>query len=283
MSHFTKYYRMQTRREQHINPFELRNLNPYNEKYNKLPSYPRKEYFNKLKYRYPSLEKFEYNVPLNFSINLRAPIYEELNFYKKKNLNLSVSMKNVAINKENMKNKYQRVPPSFTIPNKNKMIEQLREEYKDEVKRLEKNYNIFRKEIKQKGGDTTEKFFSSISKSILNNNKIHVRNVRNSLSNINNNTIKKEYESSLFLTDDYNPNFNLEIINNIIDDKKPILKENDNNNNYNSGRDILSARSYRLKNKNKNLNLVDPNVDQNYMDIIKTERAIKTILISSNY
>ena len=167
MNHMTRYYNMKTRNERHINPFELKNIEKqYIENYSKLANFNRKGFFNKLKYRYPSLEKFQYNLPQSFIIDLNSPIYEDTHFFKKKNLNLSVSMKNVAINKENMKNKYQRVPPSFTIPNKNKMIEQLREEYKDEVKRLEKNYNIFRKEIKQKGGDTTEKFFSSISKSI---------------------------------------------------------------------------------------------------------------------
>lgn len=273
MSQFTKYYRMQTRREQHINPFELRNLNPYNsDKYNKIPSYPRKEYFNKLKYKYPSLEKYEYNIPVNFSINLKSPIYEEINFYKKKNLNLSVSMKNIAINKDNINNKYQRITPSFTIPNKNKILEQLKEEYKNEVKRLENNYNVFRKEIKQKGQDTTEKFFTSISKNILKNYKIHVRNVRNDIN------INKLENSSFFLTDEQNHNFNFRIINY---DKNQIQDINKDNISYSNGRDILSARSYRLN--KKNLNLVDPNVDKGYMDIIKTERAVKTILTSPNY
>ena len=121
---FTKYYNIKTRREKHINPFEKpekKNI----ESYNQIINYPRKEYFSKLKYRYPSLEKFEYKHPINFNINLRAPIYEDNNFYKKKNLNLSVSMKNIDINKNNDKKKYERILPSFTIPNHRRIIDQM--------------------------------------------------------------------------------------------------------------------------------------------------------------
>ena len=84
MSHLTKYYNMKTRNERHINPFELKNIqNPFFENYSKIANLNRKGFFNKLKYRYPSLEKFEYNLPLNFSVDLKSPIYENTQFYKK--------------------------------------------------------------------------------------------------------------------------------------------------------------------------------------------------------
>ena len=156
MSHLTKYYNMKTRNERHINPFELKNIqNPFFDNYNKIANLNRKGFFNKLKYRYPSLEKFEYNIPHNFSIDLKSPIYENTQFYKKKNLHLSVSMKNIEIIKENI-NKQERILPSFTIPNKKRIIDQMRKEEEKEIKRLEKKYNDFRK---QKREDTTQKFF----------------------------------------------------------------------------------------------------------------------------
>lgn len=280
MSHLTKYYNMKTRNERHINPFELKNIqNPFFDNYNKIANLNRKGFFNKLKYRYPSLEKFEYNIPHNFSIDLKSPIYENTQFYKKKNLHLSVSMKNIEIIKENI-NKQERILPSFTIPNKKRIIDQMRKEEEKEIKRLEKKYNDFRK---QKREDTTQKFFKSISKNILQNNKIHIRNIKDKLNNSN----KTNNNSNLFLTEDQNINYYFNPYNNLNEELLNIIQNKKDNIidefGYNNGREIISDRSYKLKSKRSDINYVDPNVDKNYHDIIRIESAVKKILASPSY
>jgi hypothetical protein len=275
----TKYYNIKTRREKHINPFEKpekKNI----ESYNQIINYPRKEYFSKLKYRYPSLEKFEYNIPHNFSIDLKSPIYENTQFYKKKNLHLSVSMKNIEIIKENI-NKQERILPSFTIPNKKRIIDQMRKEEEKEIKRLEKKYNDFRK---QKREDTTQKFFKSISKNILQNNKIHIRNMKG-LINDNN---KSNNKSNLFLTGEQNPNYYFNPFNNLNQELLNSIENKKNDNiiddlGFNNGREIISDRGYKIRSKRSDINFVDPNIDKNYHDIIRIESAVKKILASPNY
>jgi hypothetical protein len=271
---------MKTRNERHINPFELKNIqNPFFDNYNKIANLNRKGFFNKLKYRYPSLEKFEYNIPHNFSIDLKSPIYENTQFYKKKNLHLSVSMKNIEIIKENI-NKQERILPSFTIPNKKRIIDQMRKEEEKEIKRLEKKYNDFRK---QKREDTTQKFFKSISKNILQNNKIHIRNIKDKLNNSN----KTNNNSNLFITEDQNINYYFNPYNNLNEELLNIIQNKKDNIidefGYNNGREIISDRSYKLKSKRSDINYVDPNVDKNYHDIIRIESAVKKILASPSY
>ena len=177
-----KYYNFQTKKsERDVNPFIQKMKRKVIYDYNNIDS-PLKQSKNKLKYKYPSLEKHEYKIPINFIVDLKAPIFENSNFYKKKNLNLSISMKNIDIDKENANIKYKRILPSFTIPNRAPLLEQLKKKEEKEIKKLEKKYNIFRKEIKKRGGDTTEKFFKSISKNLLNNNRMYIRNMKDSLN-----------------------------------------------------------------------------------------------------
>ena len=281
MSHLTKYYNMKTRNERHINPFELKNIEKqYIENYSKLANFNRKGFFNKLKYRYPSLEKFQYNLPQSFIIDLKSPIYEDTHFFKKKNLNLSISMKNIEINRSNLK-KNQRILPTFTIPNQKRIIDQIRKEEEKETKRLEKNYNDYRK---QKREDTTQKFFKSISKNILQNNKIHIRNMKG-LINDNN---KSNNKSTLFLTGEQNPNYYFNPFNNLNQELLNSIENKKNDNiiddlGFNNGREIISDRGYKIRSKRSDINFVDPNIDKNYHDIIRIESAVKKILASPNY
>ena len=271
-----KFFNLQINNERYINPFHQKMKSKMTYNYNTIDS-PLKESRNKLKYKYPSLEKHEYRIPINFSVDLKAPIFENNNFYKKKNLNLSISMKNIDIDKENVNKKYKRILPSFTIPNRDPLLDQLKEQEEKEVKRLEKKYNIFRKEIKQRGGDTTEKFFKSISKNLLNNNRMYIRNMKDSL---NYNNEKKNI--NLFLTDDENYN-HIKLINDI--NKKDNKKKNDKfeYSFSNNGREIISKGVYRLINKNDSINLVDPKVDRNYQHLIENEKAKDIILSIPNY
>ena len=272
-----KYYNFQTKKsERYVNPFIQRMKRKVIYDYNNIDS-PLKQSKNKLKYKYPSLEKHEYKIPINFSVDLKAPIFENNNFYKKKNLNLSISMKNIDIDKENANIKYKRILPSFTIPNRAPLLEQLKKKEEKEIKKLEKKYNIFRKEIKKRGGDTTEKFFKSISKNILKNNRMYIRNMKDSL-NYNN----ESRNSNLFLTDDENYN-NIKLLNDVNKKDNKIKTDNYEYSFSNNGREIMLKGVYKLMNKNDSINLVDPKDDRNYQCLIENEKAKDIILSIPNY
>jgi hypothetical protein len=133
-----KYYNFQTKKsERDVNPFIQKMKRKVIDDYNNIDS-PLKQSKNKLKYKYPSLEKHEYKIPINFSVDLKAPIFENSNFYKKKNLNLSISMKNIDIDKENANIKYKRILPSFTIPNRVPLLEQLKKKRRKRNKKIRK-------------------------------------------------------------------------------------------------------------------------------------------------
>ena len=271
-----KYYNIQAKSEIYINPFKQKIKNKMIYDYNNIDS-PKKETRNKLKYKYPSLEKHQYRIPMNFSVDLNAPIFENSNFYQKKNLNLSVSMKNIEIDKENDNKKYKRILPTFTIPNRDPLLDKIKIQEEKEVKRLEKKFNVFRKEIKKKGGDTTEKFFKSISKNILKNNKIYIRNMKDSLNyNENKNNI------NLFLTDDDNYN-SIKLINDVNKDDNKKKNDNFEYSFSNNGRDIMSKGVYKLINKTDSNNLIDPNVDKNYRYLFENEKVKDIILSIPNY
>ena len=272
-----KYYNFQTKKsERDVNPFIQKMKRKVIDDYNNIDS-PLKQSKNKLKYKYPSLEKHEYKIPINFSVDLKAPIFENSNFYKKKNLNLSISMKNIDIDKENANIKYKRILPSFTIPNRVPLLEQLKKKEEKEIKKLEKKYNIFRKEIKKRGGDTTEKFFKSISKNILKNNRMYIRNMKDSL-NYNN----ESRNSNLFLTDDENYN-NIKLLNDVNKKDNKIKTDNYEYSFSNNGREIMLKGVYKLMNKNDSINLVDPKDDRNYQCLIENEKAKDIILSIPNY
>ena len=156
----------------------------------------------------------------------------------------------------------------------------MRKEEEKEIKRLEKKYNDFRK---QKREDTTQKFFKSISKNILQNNKIHIRNIKDKLNNSN----KTNNNSNLFITEDQNINYYFNPYNNLNEELLNIIQNKKDNIidefGYNNGREIISDRSYKLKSKRSDINYVDPNVDKNYHDIIRIESAVKKILASPSY
>ena len=272
-----KYYNFQTKKsERDVNPFIQKMKRKVIYDYNNIDS-PLKQSKNKLKYKYPSLEKHEYKIPINFSVDLKAPIFENSNFYKKKNLNLSISMKNIDIDKENVNKKYKRILPTFTIPNRDPLLDKIKIQEEKEVKRLEKKYNIFRKEIKQRGGDTTEKFFKSISKNLLNNNRMYIRNMKDSL-NYNN----ESRNSNLFLTDDENYN-NIKLLNDVNKKDNKIKTDNYEYSFSNNGREIMLKGVYKLMNKNDSINLVDPKDDRNYQCLIENEKAKDIILSIPNY
>ena len=136
---------------------------------------------------------------------------------------------------------------------------------------------FFVKKLKKKGGDTTEKFFKSISKNILKNNKIYIRNMKDSLNyNENKNNI------NLFLTDDDNYN-SIKLINDVNKDDNKKKNDNFEYSFSNNGRDIMSKGVYKLINKTDSNNLIDPNVDKNYRYLFENEKVKDIILSIPNY
>ena len=93
------------------------------------------------------------------------------------------------------------------------------------------------------------------------------------------NNSKKE-NNDFFLTEDENYN-KIQFLSKVIKSDKKETKENRTY--INNGRDILLNKSFKLKNRKSEINLVDPKKDQNFQDIIKTEKVVKRILAIPNY
>ena len=216
--------------------------------YKEITNYPRKTYFSKLKYKFPSLVKTGFNkFSMNLNLEIKTPIIEE----NQKNKNL-FSIRSVYIDKEKINKGFERKLPSFCPKRGNKyLIEQ------------EKN------EKKESGGSTTEKFFKGISRNLL-QNKFYVRNMNNKTESID--------KSDLFITK--NQTINNEISNNYS------LNVNDNKiekSNKNEKKGIKDNKSKKYRGRNmRNYNSLDYQFDKNYLDIIRTEKIIKSIL-TSNY
>ena len=214
-------------------------------------TYPRKKYYDKFRYKFPSLKRSEFTkYPINLNLDIRIPLFEENAYLIKKNSKL-FSLRNVTIDEDKINKGFERPIPSFSPIEKNKYLIQLKKNEKKETQLLKKKYDIYAKTTIQNGGTTTEKFFKTISKNIL-QNKYFVRNMKNSITENND-------KSELFITRNQNKE----------------ISRNNNLNTYNKnnrGRSqVGSDTSY------------DINLDYNYQDIIRTEKIIKTIINSNNF
>ena len=214
-------------------------------------TYPRKKYYDKFRYKFPSLKRSEFTkYPINLNLDIRIPLFEENAYLIKKNSKL-FSVRNVTIDEDKINKGFERPIPSFSPIEKNKYLILLKKNEKKETQLLKKKYDIYAKTTIQNGGTTTEKFFKTISKNIL-QNKYFVRNMKNSITENND-------KSELFITRNQNKE----------------ISRNNNLNTYNKnnrGRSqVGSDTSY------------DINLDYNYQDIIRTEKIIKTIINSNNF
>ena len=214
-------------------------------------TYPRKKYYDKFRYKFPSLKRSEFTkYPINLNLDIRIPLFEENAYLIKKNSKL-FSLRNVTIDEDKINKGFERPIPSFSPIEKNKYLIQLKKNEKKETQLLKKKYDIYAKTTIQNGGTTTEKFFKTISKNIL-QNKYFVRNMKNSITENND-------KSELFITRNQNKE----------------ISRNNNLNTYNKnnrGRSqVGSDTSY------------DINLDYNYQDIIRTEKIIKKIINSNNF
>ena len=214
-------------------------------------TYPRKKYYDKFRYKFPSLKRSEFTkYPINLNLDIRIPLFEENAYLIKKNSKL-FSIRNVTIDEDKINKGFERPIPSFSPIEKNKYLILLKKNEKKETQLLKKKYDIYAKTTIQNGGTTTEKFFKTISKNIL-QNKYFVRNMKNSITENND-------KSELFITRNQNKE----------------ISRNNNLNTYNKnnrGRSqVGSDTSY------------DINLDYNYQDIIRTEKIIKKIINSNNF
>ncbi len=213
-------------------------------------TYPRKKYYDKFRYKFPSLKRSEFTkYPINLNLDIRIPLFEENAYLIKKNSKL-FSLRNVTIDEDKINKGFERPIPSFSPIEKNKYLILLNKNQKKETQLLKKKYDIYAKTTIQNGGTTTEKFFKTISKNIL-QNKYFVRNMKNSITENND-------KSELFITRN-----------------QEVSKNNNLDSTYNKnnrGRSQVGSNSS-----------YDINLDYNYQDIIRTEKIIKNIINSNNF
>ena len=132
---------------------------------------PKRYHKNKSKYKFPSLGKYEFSLPQKTTKIIKIPLLEE------KKIPISISQKSLFINKKDInKETYERIPPSFRLSPELSCFKKLNEE-KRLKKRLKRHFDIIKKEQLKKGGDTTEKFFNSISRNVLGHNNISVKDI----------------------------------------------------------------------------------------------------------
>ena len=132
---------------------------------------PKRYHKNKSKYKFPSLGKYEFSLPQKTTKIIKIPLLEE------KKIPASISLKSLFINKKDInKETYERIPPSFRLSPELSCLKKINEE-KRLKKRLKKHFDIIKKEQLKKGGDTTEKFFNSISRNVLGHNNISVKDI----------------------------------------------------------------------------------------------------------
>ena len=102
---------------------------------------------------------------------IKIPLLEE------KKIPASISLKSLFINKKDInKESYERIPPSFRLSPELSCLKKINEE-KRLKNRLKRHFDLLKKEQHKKGGDTTEKFFNSISRNVLGHNNISVKDI----------------------------------------------------------------------------------------------------------
>ena len=240
--------------------FQKRNTRNLNEETSISALSPKRYNKFKTKYKFPSLEKYEFVTPQR-SKKMEFPLLEE------KKIPSSFSSKILFINKKEInKENYERVPPSFRLSPELSCLEQLKEHEKLK-KRLRICYDIIKKQQLKKGGDTTEKFFKSITKR---KNNICIKDI-NSLSFMS---------SKYFLNDEFKTHESLNKNDsfNVFKNKLLKLKINSKNNN----KKIFDGR-YSKNFQSVNSKLRSLSIEKKDKDFLNTEQVINKILTKNKY
>ena len=122
---------------------------PDSDNYKEITNYPRKTYFTKLKYKFPSLVKTGFNkFPSYLNLEIKTPILEENPYLNERNKNL-FSIRSVFLDKENVNKGFERKLPTFSLPERNKLLIEKEKKEKKEIKLLKKNLKIMKEQQKK--------------------------------------------------------------------------------------------------------------------------------------
>ena len=228
------------------------------ENYNKKPSYVKKNYFEKLKYQFPSLGKYNFSkFSRNLSSDIKSPLYEDNSYFNKKNSHLFIS-KNILLDNNKINKKLTRNNSDFQFLKRNKKLNQNTNRNNNFIL-LYKNY---KKENNKNERNINENLLKKKKKKKYLQNNYFVRNISyhsELFEKINDlNSKKKEYNTIEF--DDKNcfQKINqIHFIKNNINNKKTIYK----------GFNTIKFEKFNRTKSNKY-----------YHDIIRTERIVKKLL-----
>ena len=188
----------------------------FNEKLPKITSKFKKNI--KLKYKYPSLYKSGFSLPVNKTnlISYKYPILEDKNYLDKKNLKLNLTVKDLIIDKTLINvPKYKHPLPTFKLENKINLTDNKKE--KNMKKFNDKTYFLNHK------NETNEEFFKIVRNNINEPMNFYIRNFN--FTKINNEDDNLNINEKIFLTNESSKN---EDINN------EIVKQKNKNISYHS-------------------------------------------------
>ena len=180
----------------------------FNEKLPKINSKFKKNI--KLKYKYPSLYKSGFSLPVNKTnlISYKYPILEDKNYLDKKNLKLNLTVKDLIIDKTLINvPKYKHPLPTFKLENKINLTENKKE--KNMKKFNDKLYFLNHK------NETNEEFFKIVRNNINEPMNFYIRNFN--FTKINNDDDNLNINEKIFLTNE--PKKNEDINNEIVKQK----------------------------------------------------------------
>ena len=227
---------------------------------------PKRYHKNKSKYKFPSLGKYEFSLPQKTTKIIKIPLLEE------KKIPASISLKSLFINKKDInKETYERIPPSFRLSPELSCLKKLNEE-KRLKKRLKKHFDIIKKEQLKKGGDTTEKFFNSISRNVLGHNNISVKDI-GSTSFKSPKLLNYEINNRKDIEDIKTENNSFNLFKNKLLKEKIIIKKN---------KKLFDGR-YSKNFKATHNRLHSLHIDKTDRDFLTTEQVINKILTENKY
>ena len=227
---------------------------------------PKRNNKYKSKYKFPSLGKYEFSLPQKTTKIIKIPLLEE------KKIPASISLKSLFINKKDInKETYERIPPSFRLSPELSCLKKLNEE-KRLKKRLKKHFDIIKKEQLKKGGDTTEKFFNSISRNVLGHNNISVKDI-GSTSFKSPKLLNYEINNRKDIEEIKNENNSFTLFKNKLLKEKIIIKKN---------KKLFDGR-YSKNFKATHNRLHSLHIDKTDRDFLTTEQVINKILTENKY
>ena len=229
---------------------------------------PKRNNKYKSKYKFPSLGKYEFSLPPQKKTTkiIKIPLLEE------KKIPVSISQKSLFINKKDInKESYERIPPSFRLSPELSCLKKINEE-KRLKNRLKRRFDLLKKEQHKKGGDTTEKFFNSISRNVLGHNNISVKDI-GSTSFKSPKLLNYEINNRKDIEDIKTENNSFNLFKNKLLKEKIIIKKN---------KKIFDGR-YSKNFKATHNRLYSLHINKTDRDFLTTEQVINKILTENKY